>query len=352
MGLAGTVALGLLLSGCAAAPEQSGMTGSLSSLGAEAPKGAIAARDYWATAYAKNPHDEKAVISFAHALKADGSKDKALSVLQQAAIYNPDSKTIAAEEGRLALDMGQIDFAEKLLNRANDPVSPDWRILNALGTLQAQRNDRAGAQGYFERAARLQPNDPVVLNNLALCYALGGDPAKAEQMLRKAAAGGGNSQRIRQNLALVLGVEGKHDEAQQLASADLGKDQAEANRQYMQKMVAATPMPLGKRVKPVAETINSAWQTALEKPPQPIPGHPVDSGDHGWIVDVAKAPQAVPAPKPVAALMAPTLPFPAVPTHAVAVQASPVQLLPIQPMAVLKPNSKPWSIDDISVSPN
>ena len=326
-GLAGTLVIGLMLSGCATVPDPADVTGSLSALGQDAPKGAGAARDYWATAYAKNPHDEKAAISFAHALKADGSKDKALSVLQQAAIYNPDSKIIAAEEGRLALAMGQGDLAGKLLNRANDPANPDWRVLNALGTLQAQNHDRAGAQGYFERAAQLAPNDPGVLNNLALCHALGGDPAKAEALLRKAMAAGGNTVRIRQNLALVLGVEGKYDEAQQLAATDLGKDQAEANRAYLQKMVAATPMSLGKHGKPDAKALASAWQTAVEMPSPTHPGSakPDDSGTSAWVVDVASAPPRKPAS--VAALVA--------------------------PVATLAPaKAKPWSLEDINVAPN
>ena len=301
LGKAAPVLLALTLSGCATVPDGQALlttmdraeqTGSLSPMDARPPSDAASARDYWAAAYAKNPHDEKAVISFSRALKADRAKDKAMSVLQQAAIYNPDSKIIAAEEGRLALDMGQSDLAEKLLARANDPVHPDWRVLNALGTLQAQRNDRAGAQGFFERAAQLAPNDPGVLNNLALSYALGGDPAKAETLLRKAAAAGGNAARIRQNLARVLGVEGTYDEAQQLAAADLGTDKAEANRAYMQDMVAATPLALGKRTTPSFGALAQSWQTAVESSTQPVPGagKPDDSSTGAWLVDVASAP--------------------------------------------------------------
>jgi len=292
LGLAAPVILGAMLGGCSSLSDGQGLftsgdggetTGSLSSLPAPAAKDASAARDYWATAYAKNPHDEKAVISYAHALKADGSKDKALSVLQQAAFYSPDSKPIAGEEGRVALDMGQAGLAEKLLTRANDPAAPDWRILNALGTLEAQRGNRAGAQGFFEKANQLAPNAPAVLNNLALAYALGGDPAKAEALLRKAAAAGGDVKKIRQNLALVLGVEGKTEEAQQLAAADLGDDQAKANRTYLEKMVAATPMALGKPMKP--------WKTAVETAPSPSGApKPVHVPYDAWVVDVASAP--------------------------------------------------------------
>ena len=291
LGLAATLGLGALLAGCADMPSGQGLlttsdgteqTGSLSALDAGVPKNAAAARDYWATAYAKNPHDENAVISFARALKADGAKDKALSVLQQAAMYNADSRAIASEEGRLALDMGQSDLAGKLLNRAYDPANPDWRVLNALGTLEAQHSNRAGAQGYFERANQIAPHESSVLNNLALTYALGGDPTKAETLLRQAAAAGGEVGRIRQNLALVLGVEGKYEEAQQLAAADLGADKAKANRAYVEKMVEATPVPLGKRA------TGGLWKTAVDTP-APSSGKPLDIPASAWVIDVASA---------------------------------------------------------------
>ena len=282
--------MGMALAGCASGPDAaSDATGSLAPMSTGAPKDAAAARDYWATAYAKNPHDEHAVIAFARALKADGSKDKALSVLQQAAFYSPDSLPIASEEGRIALELGQNDLAGKLLTRVNDPAHPDWRVLNALGTLEAQRDNRAGALGYFEKANEISPNQPAVLNNLALAEVLGGDAARAEALLRKAAAAGGNVARIRQNLALVLGVEGKYDEAQQLVSADLGEDKAKANRAYLETMVAATPMALGKRTKIAS---SATWRTAVDAPRPASEGAPVDVPSSAWVVDVVSAPEA------------------------------------------------------------
>lgn len=289
--------LGLTLAGCATVPEDNGAPGATGSLmPMDAPKDAAAAVDYWSTAYGKNPHNEQAAISYAHALKADGSKDKALGILEQASFYNPDSKLLAGEEGRLALDLGQQDLAEKLLARANDPAHPDWRVLNALGTLQAQKNDRAGAQGYFEKANRLAPNDPAVLNNLALSYALGGDAARAEALLRKAVASGTDVARIRQNLALVLGVEGKYDESQQVSAADLGADKARANRAYLEKMVDATPIQLGKRAKPAAAAAPLPWQAAVDTPPPTGPAKPADDAGTAWVVDVAGNQPAQPTP--------------------------------------------------------
>jgi len=272
------------LGGCAADGSQTqSLLGSNEATGSlpagKVPTGATAARDYWAQALSKNPRDEKAAIAFAHALKAEGAKDKAMSALQQAAIYSPESLVIASEQGRLALDMGQTDFAEKLLMRANDPAHPDWRVLNALGALEAQRGNKAVSRDYFEQASKLAPNEPSVLNNLALTYALDGDPAMAEVMLRRAALAGGDAAKVRQNLALVLGVQGKYDEAAQLSSGDLDQDKSNANRAYMQKMVAATPVVLGKPTKVAKMTAKPASELA-----------------RAWSTDVTPA---APEPEPV-----------------------------------------------------
>ena len=300
------VALGTLLSGCASSssdteslltPASGGQeaTGSLSNLGAT--PGANAAREYWANALARNPRDDKAAIAYAKSLKAEGSKDKAMSVLQHAAMYNPDSTAVASEEGRLALDMGQTGLAEKLLNRANSDEQPDWRVLNALGTLEAQRGNKPSAKAYFERAARIAPNEPSVLNNLALTYALDGDPAKAEAMLRRAAAAGGDQTKVRQNLALVLGVQGKYDEAQQLATTGLDKSNSDANRAYLQKMVTATPVILGKQAEmspkkrtaaPVIDVPQQAWSTDVS----PVAGSSNAAGTTPVLADAGALPWA------------------------------------------------------------
>ncbi len=102
------------------------------------------AKAYWATAYMKNPKDEAAAIGLARALKATGEKDRAESVLQQAAMYMPDNKPIASELGRMALEKGNLELAQKLLTRADDPDRPDWRV--DLGARHHPGQDRRQAR--------------------------------------------------------------------------------------------------------------------------------------------------------------------------------------------------------------
>ncbi len=240
---------------------------------------AAQAKEYWATAYARNPRDEQAAIAFARVLKAEGSKDKALSLLQQATMYNPDSKPIASEYGRLALDFGQIDLAEKLISRAEDASHPDWKLVSARGAIAAKRGDPKTARGFFEHALELAPNEPSVMNNLALTYALDGDARKAESMLKRAAEAGGDTTKVRQNLALVLGVQGRFEEAKQVAETDIAKDKAAANVAYLQKMVKATPVQLAKA--PAGSDLGVKVEPAVIK--AVAPAQAVDAGWAGTV---------------------------------------------------------------------
>ena len=117
-----------------------------------------------------------------------------------------------AEYGRLALDMGQVGTAAQLLERADDPGKPDWRILSARGTVNAKQGQYKEAIAYFERARALAPGQASVASNLAMAYAMDGHAAKAETLLRHAAEQPDADPRVKQNLALVLNLQGKSNE--------------------------------------------------------------------------------------------------------------------------------------------
>jgi Flp pilus assembly protein TadD len=67
---------------------------------------AATATSRWAIAYAKNPQDPKMAMGYAAALRAIGSKDRALEVLKTAYRADPSNDEVAAELGRAALDAG------------------------------------------------------------------------------------------------------------------------------------------------------------------------------------------------------------------------------------------------------
>ena len=203
------------------------------------PQANAAATSQWATAYAKKPTDPKLALGYSRALRAMGSKDQAMHVLQGAFQANQTNGELAAEFGRLALDVGRLDIAKYTLHVAEAQGIHDWKTLSAQGTLHAKAGEHSEAQRYFLAALQAQPDAISVTNNLALSYALDGKADKAEQLLRTAVVSGPDDKRVRQNLALVLGVQGKFDEARKIASTDLPEADAKANMAYLKSMLSA-----------------------------------------------------------------------------------------------------------------
>jgi len=206
-----------------------------SKLGAPDAVGAIA---QWSSAYAKKPEDPKIALGYASALKAIGSRDKALEILTASYRADPTNGEVAAELGRLALDMGRPEIAAQTLQVAAERGIKDWKTLSAQGTLRAKQGRHAEAQQYFLAALQQQPDAVSVINNLALSYALDGKAGKAEELLQKAVASGHDDKRVRQNLALVLGLQGKFDDARKVASLDMSDQDAKSNMTYLRNMLS------------------------------------------------------------------------------------------------------------------
>jgi Flp pilus assembly protein TadD len=223
------------------------------------------ATDYWGKQYGENPRDLKVALSYARNLKAMGEKRRALAVLQQTSLFHGQSRELASEYGRLALDLDQISVAKKLLEVADDPAKPDWRVVSARGAALAKEGNYNDAIPLFERALSLAHNQPSVLSNLALAYAMNGESKKAESMLRQAAASDNNSPRIRQNLALVLGLQGKYDEAKLVAARDIPMTNASENADYLRQVVKLDP-----RSVPNSDPQPAEWNTEANIAAAPV----------------------------------------------------------------------------------
>jgi len=199
------------------------------------------ATEYWGKKYAENSRDGVAALNYAKNLKAMGRKKEALGILQTVHPQNAQNREHLSEYGRLALELGQVSTAKQLLERADDPAKPDWRVLSARGAVMAKEGQYKDAIAFFERALAVSPNQPSVLNNLGMAYAMAGEAAKAEGILRQAANTGDADARVKQNLALVLGLQGKYGEAKTVAGQDLSEEAVQANIDYLKQMVRADP---------------------------------------------------------------------------------------------------------------
>jgi Flp pilus assembly protein TadD len=294
--LLATTAASVLLAGCSQSDRLFSKLGASSSsddVQALSPAEAAGAVAQWGSLYLKNPQDPRMALGYARALKAIGSRDKALEVLKTAYQSNTSNGEVASELGRLALDMGQFDIATQSLKSAEAQGIHDWKTLSAQGTLLAKQSHYAEAQQYFEAALKAEPDAVPVINNLALAYALDGKADQAEALLRKAVASGHEDKRVRQNLALVLGLQGKFDEARQVASVDMSEQEAKANMTYLRNMLTS-PTALA--------SAKSDGGSAMAS------GGTAPSGDDDWQPYASNSPVANDAPVRTAAATPPAPP--------------------------------------------
>jgi Flp pilus assembly protein TadD len=226
------------------------------------PSEAVTATQQWAAAHAKSPQDPHNAIGYARTLKALGSGDKALEILKNAFNASPTNGDIAAELGRLALELNHLEIAKPALEVADQQGMRDWKTLSALGTLRAKEGRLDQAQQYYLAALENQPDALSVINNLALSYTLDGKAQKAEELLRKAISNGRDDKRLRQNLALVLGLQGKFEEARQYASADMSEASVKANMAYLRNMLSSSTQIAAAKPKTQHDDASSAneWQ--------------------------------------------------------------------------------------------
>lgn len=173
-------------------------------------------------------------IRQARELRQAGKKAEALGLLDKAAGADKDVALIA-ERGLTALELGQVEKAEKLLARAQDAKRPDWRLQSAYGAALSANGKQQDAQAQFAKALANAPDQPSILNNLALSYALDGKHDEAEKILRQAATRSSDPQ-AKQNLALILGLKGKTNEAKVIAESTLPADKARSNVAYFDRL--------------------------------------------------------------------------------------------------------------------
>ncbi|MCC7251107.1 tetratricopeptide repeat protein [Hyphomicrobium sp.] len=282
LGVLAAVTASLLLGACAqiGGEDSGGLFAALTPAPSQqeikeaAPSEPRAAAEYWSKQYEKNPRDLEAALSYAESLKALGQKREALAVLQQASLIHGTNRRLAADYGRLALELDQTSVAKKLLEVADDPANPDWRIVLARGTAFAKEGSYREAIGFYERAQALKPGHPSVLNNLALAYTMSGEPQRGEQLLRQASAAGSDNSKVRQNLALVLGLQGKYDEATQIGSVDLPASDAQANTALLRKMVKADPKSAPPGSGYGEPPAMASWAPAVAEAPAPVRAAP------------------------------------------------------------------------------
>ena len=159
-----------------------------------------------ARAHAAEPRDAGKALAYGRALKREGKRKEALAVLDTASEAEPRHQSLRVEQGLLSLELGQSAKAEAALKEAVAGPDKDWRVYSGLGVATSTQGRHKEAQGHFNKALELSPDNPSVLNNMAVSLLLDRKVDQAEAMLRRASKDGTRPQQVAHNLALTRAI--------------------------------------------------------------------------------------------------------------------------------------------------
>ena len=188
--------------------------------------------------YDKSPKDKAIGLRYADILRATGRNEQALAVMQQVVIHHPEDNDVLSAYGKALAATGNFVKALKVIERAQRPDRPDWRLFSAQGAILDQLDRSKEARLQYRKALDIVPNEPSVLSNLGMSYVLTGDLRGAETYLRRAIKQPGADSRVRQNLALIVGLQGNFEEAETIARGELPTAEAEENIAFLRQMLS------------------------------------------------------------------------------------------------------------------
>ena len=237
----GLIVSAVVLGGCA---TKRTTTGSVSAYGNGKPIEEMTvpelqqATAYWQKRYEQDRKNKTVGLNFATALRMTNRNEQALAVMQQMAILHPKDQEVLAAYGKALAGAGKLKKALGVIQRAQTPDNPDWRLHSAAGAIMDQLGQPQQARREYRKALDLKPNEPSVLSNLGMSYLLKGDLKAAETYLKQAINQPGADSRVRQNLALVIGLQGRFREAETVAAGELPPKQAQENIAFLRQMLA------------------------------------------------------------------------------------------------------------------
>lgn len=165
------------------------------------------------TAIALDAHDWILRADFARLLEAAGNLPGATTQWVEVTRLMPYAPQGWANLGRLALDAGGVDHAQKYFEEALSRNRDSVEARTEYGRLLAMRGDTEAARQQYQQALRLQPGFTAARVNLGLLLASEGKLAAAAAEYHEALRRQTNNVEARINLANLLAEQGRTNEA-------------------------------------------------------------------------------------------------------------------------------------------
>jgi tetratricopeptide (TPR) repeat protein len=146
-------------------------------------------------------------------LRQAGQLPVALQVLTEALEWMPGNSRLQYAQALVAVELGQIEFAEETLRSVIEREPDNAAAINALGYTLADLTDRLDeAEDLIHAAYALQPNEASIIDSMGWIAYRQGRFVESERYLREALARSPNPE-IAAHLGEVLWVSGKQDAA-------------------------------------------------------------------------------------------------------------------------------------------
>lgn len=194
--------------------------------------------NFWAKEHSKDPENLEVAMTFAKALRAIGSNERAIEVLSQVLVVHPGEPDLLMDLGRALSANGNVLGSARAFERATRLAPERAETWAAFGTALDKLERHNDAQSAYQQALMLEPNRTSTLTNYGLSLALSGDLIGAEEKLREAAAQPDADLRVTENLALVLGLQGRYDEMAEISGRHAPKSVVEKNTELLRGMLS------------------------------------------------------------------------------------------------------------------
>src|SRR5439155_933261 len=95
--------------------------------------------------------------NYAATLRRVERLDQAAAVLQKATIYHANDREVLAAYGKTLAAGGDYERALYIIQKAQTPDQPDWRLLSAEAAIRDQTGDHDEARRLYRQALALAP---------------------------------------------------------------------------------------------------------------------------------------------------------------------------------------------------
>ena len=172
---------------------------------------------------------EETRVELIETLLDTGQPDAALQLLNQLNASDISSAELTLLQARALREIGLLQDAEEILVALTRRSRRMPTAYNELGILAMDRSAPAEAIPRFERACKLDKNNPEYFNNPGFALMSDGRTAEAVDVLRDALRTDATRLRTRNNLGFALVADGRELEAYRVFRSAIPEDQARYN---------------------------------------------------------------------------------------------------------------------------